>query len=139
MVASNPTVMQRYQDYRPSKTILLWSCAACVVATLIVGFSWGGWVTGGTARDMATKAVEEANASMAAGFCVTQFKNDANAVARLAALNKTDTWDRSDFITKGGWAKLPGMKEPVPGSADLCAKALTEAPLPPANAAKTAG
>lgn len=96
-------------------------------------------MTGGTARDMATKAVEEANASMAAGFCVTQFKNDANAVARLAALNKTDTWDRSDFITKGGWAKLPGMKEPVPGSADLCAKALTEAPLPPANAAKTAG
>jgi hypothetical protein len=136
MIASHPNLMRRYQDYQPSKTMLLWSCAACVVATLIVGFSWGGWVTGGTAREMATKAGQEANASMAAGFCVTQFKNDSNTVSQLAALNKTDTWDRGDFITKGGWAKLPGMKEPVPGSADLCAKALTEAPLP---VAKTSG
>lgn len=138
MLASTPSLVQRYHDYQPSKKTLYWSCAASVAVILIVGFTWGGWVTGGTAREMATKAGAEASANMAAGFCVTQFKSDAKAAAELVALNKTDTWGRGDFITKGGWATLPGMKEPVPGSADLCAKKLTEVPIPQ-TAGKTSG
>ena len=43
------SLSQRFADYRPSKTVLFWSCAGCVAATMIIGFTWGGWVTGGTA------------------------------------------------------------------------------------------
>jgi len=48
---------------------------------------------------------------------------------QLIALNKLDTWQRGDFIKKGGWATLPGVTESVTGSADLCAKELTESKL----------
>jgi hypothetical protein len=41
-----------------SRTRLLQGIALGVIATLVVGFSWGGWVTGGAARSMtATAAV----------------------------------------------------------------------------------
>jgi len=50
----------RLESYRPSKAVWLWSCAACVVATIMVGFTWGGWVTGGTATRMASDAADGA-------------------------------------------------------------------------------
>jgi hypothetical protein len=31
---------QRWEAYRPTKALLVWSCA------VVVGFTWGGWVTG---------------------------------------------------------------------------------------------
>ena len=30
-----------------SPKVLLWSCVACIVLTMIIGFTLGGWVTGG--------------------------------------------------------------------------------------------
>ena len=137
MAASNPGFMQRFEDYHPSKSALGWSCALCVVATMIVGFTWGGWVSGSTAADMARKAADGAGANLAATLCVAQFKNDPTEAVQLASLNKVERWDRASFITKGGWATLPGMKEPVSGAADLCAQQLMAAPPPLASAAET--
>ena len=45
-------------DYRPSKATWFWSCVACVVATMVIGFTWGGWVTGGTADEQTAQARE---------------------------------------------------------------------------------
>jgi len=137
MAASSPSFMERFEDYRPSKSALSWSCALCVVATMIIGFSWGGWVTGTTAAEMARKAADGAGASLAATLCVAQFKNDPAEAVQLASLNKAERWDRASFITKGGWATLPGMKDPVSGAADLCAQQLMATPLPLASAAET--
>jgi hypothetical protein len=137
MVASNPGIMQRFEDYRPSKTMLSWACAFSVVATMVVGFTWAGWVSGGTAAEMAKKSAEGASASLAATICAVQFENDPAHLSQLASLNKAERWDRAGFITKGGWATLPGMKEPLPGAADLCAQQLTAAPFPSANNAET--
>ena len=121
--------MQRLEIYRPSKSMLGWSCVICVIATMIVGFAWGGWVTGSTAEAMATKAAQGANAQLAATLCAAQFKHGADADVQLAALTKLDSWQRADFIKKGGWDALPGMKDPVTGSAELCAKQLTGSTL----------
>ena len=137
MATSNPGIMQRFEDYRPSKTVLSWSCALSVVATMVVGFTWGGWVSGDTAAEMAKKAAEGAGASLAAAVCAVQFENDPAHMSQLASLNKAERWDRASFITKGGWANLPGMNEPLPGAADLCAQQLTTAPLPSANNVET--
>ncbi len=138
-MASKPGLAQRFEDYRPSKTVLAWSCAACIVATMIVGFEWGGWVTGGTASDMASKAAAGASAELAAGVCAVQFNKASDAGVQLAALSKLDAWERGDFIKKGGWATLPGMKDSVEGAADLCARQLTEAKLSPVKASGTSG
>ena len=48
----NNNQLQWFDQYRASKTVLFWACAGSVILATIVGFSWGGWVTGGTARTM---------------------------------------------------------------------------------------
>lgn len=128
-MASAPGLFERFELYRPSKAALAWSCVICVVATIVIGFNWGGWVTGGTAADMANKAAQGASAQLAAAICAVQFDNDPDATAQRAALTKLDTWQRSDFVKKGGWANLPGSKESIAGAADLCARHLVEAKL----------
>jgi hypothetical protein len=125
----------RWNEYRPSKTAWFWSCVACVVATMIVGFYWGGWVTGSSAQEMVDKAAGDARAQLAAAVCVNRFESAGDAGAQLASLKKTDAWRRDDFIRSGGWATMPGMKDPVSGASDLCAEQLMNARLPAVKAA----
>jgi hypothetical protein len=129
MASSQAGFAQRFETYRPSKTALGWCCALSVVATIAVGFIWGGWVTGGTAASMANSAAEAANTKLAAEICTAQFNREPDAAVQLAAMSKLESWDRADFITKGGWVNLPGQKSPVSGAADLCARQLTDAKL----------
>ena len=64
-------------------TRLLQGIALGVIATLVVGFSWGGWVTGGTARSMAATAKTDGQMSVLVPLCVTQFLATDGAVAKL--------------------------------------------------------
>ena len=124
-MANNSSLGRRWEDYHPSKGIWFWSCAACIVATVVVGFSWGGWVTGGTAARMAAEAAAGASSQMAAADCIVRFENGPDATAQLAALKKADSsYERGVLIQKGGWATMPGSKEPVAGAADICAQNL---------------
>ncbi|GIK97197.1 MAG: hypothetical protein BroJett029_14060 [Alphaproteobacteria bacterium] len=120
----------RWSDFRPSKTLWFWSCVGCVVATMIVGFTVGGWVTGGTAEEMASDARENGRAELVAQICVDRFLDASDAASELAALKEQSTWQRDDFIQKGGWVKLAGFEEPVEGAADLCAEELAGMELP---------
>jgi hypothetical protein len=130
-----PSYGQRWEAYRPSKTLLFWSCAACVAATIAVGFHWGGWTTGGTAAAMAEEAAAGARRELAAAVCVDRFQGAGDAGAQLVALKGlSSAWDRGTFVEKGGWAAMPGPKaaEPAGRVARLCADrlALIEAPAP---------
>jgi hypothetical protein len=66
-----------------SRTRLLQGIALGVVATLVVGFSWGGWVTGGTAKTMAATAETKGHMSVLVPLCVTQFMVTDGALAKL--------------------------------------------------------
>lgn len=129
------TFQQRWQNYTASKSTLLWTGAACAVATIVIGFTWGGWVTGGTAAQLSRSAASSAQAELAATICVSNFFGGPDAKAQLATLKESNSWGRDTLIVKGGWAALPGLKEPVSGAADLCAKRLVEAEPPKATAA----
>jgi len=124
----------RARDYQPTKAVLVWSCAACVAATLIVGFNWGGWVTGAKAGAMVRSASEQGRAQLAATVCVEQFMTAPDAQAKLASLKAADTWKRRTFVSEGGWATLPGMKEPVSDAAEVCAERLGTMEVPPKKA-----
>lgn len=132
------TLGARWRGYRPSKSQWFWSCVACVAGTMLVGFTWGGWVTAGTAKSMTADAANNAKAQLAADYCVDRFDKAADAAGQLVSLRKTGTWEQSDFIVKGGWATPPGSKEAVDGAADLCAKQLLAAKAPAANATPVA-
>jgi GH24 family phage-related lysozyme (muramidase) len=132
-MSNNLSRGRRFQDYQPSRGIWFWSCAACIVGTVVIGFTWGGWVTGGTATRMAADAAAGANAQMAAADCVIRFENSPDATAQLAALRKAESYNRSDLIEKGGWVTMPGSKEPVEGAALICAQKLVNTKTAPAN------
>jgi hypothetical protein len=123
-MATNESLSRRWEGYRPSKTIWFWSCAACVAAPIVVGFAWGGWVTGGTSNKMALDAADGARTQMAAADCVVRFGMGPAAVAQLAELQKTQSYERSDLLVKAGWVTMPGSKDPVVGAARICAEAL---------------
>jgi len=44
---------QKWTHARPTKTVVFWCVVASSIVTMLVGFTWGGWVLGGTARSMA--------------------------------------------------------------------------------------
>jgi hypothetical protein len=131
----------RWSNFRPSKALWFWSCAGAVVLVMVLGFTVGGWVTGGSAAQMAENAAEEARTELAATICVERFMNEPNAASELAELKEIDSWTRDDFVTDGGWVKLAGMEEPVDGAADLCAEKLADmdAPTTSASTSGTAG
>lgn len=125
---------EKWSAYQPSKAIWFWSCVGAVVLTMIVGFTWGGWVTGGTAAKQVKAAGEQAAARLAANICVHRFLTAPDAQAKLAELKKTDTWERDSFVEKGGWVTFAEMKKPVDGAAELCAEKLASAKVPAATA-----
>jgi hypothetical protein len=122
-------------DYRPSKTAVFCVCLAGIVATLSVGFGWGGWVMGDAAQQRATETAWGARAELAASVCVHEFLGGIKAPARLALLKDTYPWKRTSFIEDGGWATLPGDEKPVAGAAGLCVRQLIGQELPPGRAA----
>jgi hypothetical protein len=124
MMTGIASLKQRWETFQATKTQLFWACAGCVVAAVAVGFIWGGWVTGGTANQMAAKAASEARAQLAASVCVDRFAKGPDAIAQLATLKGSDSWKRDSFIEAGGWANLGGQDKPVAGAASLCAQLL---------------
>lgn len=123
----------RWEAWRPSKVTYFWSCVGCVIATIVIGFAWGGWVTGGTAHKMAESAASDARVQLAAAVCANRFMQAPDAKARLASLKKSDYWSRDDVLEKGGWLALAGMKEPIDGAAELCAEKLVATKLAPSS------
>lgn len=104
-----------------------WGVIVGTVATMIVGFSWMGWVLGGTAEQM---AVERANSAVIVALtpsCVARFLQQPNAAAKLAEFQKIDSWRQREFVEEGGWATPRGSKTPNSGVATACAEELVKA------------
>lgn len=96
----------------------IWGAIAGAVALAIIGFNWGGWVTGNKADEMAQAAIVD----RLVPICVGQFNRDSNKVMKLAQMKKADSWTRGDFVAKQGWATMPGSKESDSDVAESCAE-----------------
>jgi hypothetical protein len=96
------------------------------IATVVIGFSWGGWVLGGTAEDNATRRVSAALVQVYAPVCVERFQRQANLEAKWAELTKIEIWRRDDYIKESGFATPPGSTLPIKAIADACAEALSK-------------
>lgn len=116
---------QRWNDLQPSKTLLVWSCVGSVAAALVVGFVWGGWVTGGTARSMAESAGEQGRYDLASVICVENFLAAPDARVQLTEFKDiSSAYRQRQFIEEGGWAVMPNREDAARQAADLCAKLL---------------
>lgn len=68
-----------------SRTRFLQGVAFGAVAAMTIGFIWGGWVTGGTARIMNASAESSGRMSVLVPICVAQFTAADGAVAKFKA------------------------------------------------------
>jgi hypothetical protein len=123
-MAQDRKLGDRWSEYRPTKALWFWSAAGAALATMIIGFTAGGWTTGGTAQQMSEKAAHDARAELASAMCIDKFAASASASTDFAKLKETSSYKRDDFIKDGGWVTFAGVDEPVPGAADLCADQL---------------
>ena len=139
------TLSQRFGDYEASKTVLFWACAGSVIAAIVVGFSWGGWVTGGTAREMAEESASQARQELAAVVCVDRFMAAPDASVQLTALQEIESpRAQGKFVEDGGWAIIvPASDKPDykarsddRKAAGLCAEELAKREMPAAGSAE---
>lgn len=105
-----------------------YGAVAGAVGLAIVGFSWGGWVTGGTAQENMDSASQSATVAALAPICADKFEQAAKAdnglINKLGTLN---SWERESHLKKAGWATFPGGAEPDSYVAQACAKLLSAA------------
>jgi hypothetical protein len=90
---------------------------------MIIGFGWGGWTTAGTTKTMTEEAILASKASI----CVAQFIKDPNYKEKFKEFEKLDSYgmnNRSDYVRKFGWDKMPGEEKADPDVATICAKGL---------------
>ena len=104
----------------------LWGAVGGAVVLAIIGFVWGGWVTGGNAQRMAEDMAEVAVVGRLAPMCVEQFNQDSRKDQKLKELKKKDSWMRGDYVKKQGWATMLGEKEADSEVAGKCAELLVE-------------
>ena len=104
----------------------VWGLVVSAVLTMIIGFGFGGWVTGGTAQRIAKEMADEAVIDRLAPICVTQFNQDPEKDKKLQELKEISSYQRGDYVEKQGWATMPGEKEPDSEVANECAKRLVE-------------
>lgn len=110
----------------PSQTEpVLWGAVGGAAALAFVGFAFGGWVTGGKAAEMARQQTDKAVVAALAPICVDKFRNTKDVEANMGKLNAISySWEKGTYISKGGWATLPGNGEPSSGVAQACAEML---------------
>ena len=108
-----------------SLTRLMQGTAAGAVATIVIGFFWGGWTLGSTVEKQVKDAEQASIVRVLAPICVDKFQRSIDASANLQALNKADSWKRDEIIQKAGWATFPGS-EPDRKVAEACANLLSQ-------------
>ena len=89
---------------------------------MIIGFGWGGWSTAATTQKMS----EEAVLASQAAICVAQFVKQPNYEEKLKELGELNSWERSDFIEKGGWDIIPGQEKADHAVSQACADGCTQ-------------
>jgi hypothetical protein len=102
----------------------LYGAAAGAGALAIIGFTWGGWVTGGTAKEMAADHARAEVVAALVPICLNQSSQDPEAADTLARLKSARSYQRSDMLMKTGWATMPGATDPDRYVANECMEKL---------------
>ena len=102
-----------------SLTRLLQGAAAGAIATMVVGFTWGGWSLSSTADKMAKERSESAVIAALAPVCAEKFRALPDGEAKTVALSKIDSWKRRDEFPKE-LVTLPGESYPSSALVDAC-------------------
>ena len=100
----------------------VWGAVIGSILTMIVGFSWGGWTTSGTAQQLALKQADAAVTAALVPICLAGEKADVARAKKLGELTAiASSWEQTEFVMKTGWATFPGQADPNRAVAEACA------------------
>ena len=101
----------------------IWGAVGGAIAAMIIGFGWGGWVTGGTAGKMVAAGAQDATVLALTPLCVVKAEQQPE---QLVLLKKESAWGRDSFVIKAGW--VANVNEKYRSAvARACASAVVEA------------
>ncbi len=102
----------------------IYGAAVGAVSLAIVGFAWGGWVTGGKAEKMAASSARLEVVAALVPICLEQSKQDPLVMETLAELKEASSYKRRDMLIEAGWATMPGSSDADRQVAIACAEHL---------------
>lgn len=102
----------------------LFGAVAGAAALAIVGFSWGGWMTSGTAERMASDQARHEVVAALVPVCVAQSREDPRVAETLAELKGAVSYKRTEMLMEAGWATMPGTTDPNRYVANACMEKL---------------
>lgn len=97
------------------------------IATMIVGFNYGGWYLGSSAETLANKQSTAAVIAALVPVCISQSQADPEAATKLKAFGAIkSSYEQRDFVMKAGWATMPKADAPNQNLASACADVLAK-------------
>lgn len=90
----------------------------------IVGFTWGGWVTGGTSNERALSLSRSEVVAAMVPVCVEQARADPDRETKLETIRAASTYQQRDALMAAGWATVPRAEGPDRDIAQACLTAL---------------
>jgi len=124
---TKPSLGQRWRSVQPTKTHLVWACILTAAITMIVGFNWGGWVTGGNSLRAGVLVGQDAVVQRLAPICVAQFDQSPDKAVKLGELKALSSYQQTQYAQDQGWATMPGEARPERKVAEGCVKLILAA------------
>jgi hypothetical protein len=90
------------------------------VIVAVAGFSWGGWMTAGSARELANKTAHDRVVAALVPVCVEMSRVDTDRAAKLATIRAATSYQQRSALMEAGWATVPGSDEPDRDLAQAC-------------------
>ncbi|WP_103764523.1 hypothetical protein [Roseovarius confluentis] len=100
----------------------IWGAIGGAIVAIVIGFSWGGWVTGGKASQMQTSSAEFAIVQAFTPLCVVKAEQEPE---QIALLKEQSSYQRDDFVIEAGWVNNVSEKYRSE-VADACGDSIVE-------------
>lgn len=109
------------KTYQPTISAMAWTAVGASALTMAVGFFGLGWVTGGTAADMANDARNQGHAELASVVCAENFRAYPAALEQHQQISEMSGFRQRQFVEGQPWALVPGADSVRRDVAQLCA------------------
>ena len=100
----------------------IWGMVGGGIVTLVIGFTWGGWITAGKAGQMENASAKAAVIQAFTPLCVAKAEPQAGKLAELKELSR---WKHNAFVAEAGWVDNVSEKY-RDDVASVCASTLIE-------------
>ena len=77
-------------------------------------FLLGGWVTGGTAKEMVQRSTSTAVVTALSPICVDKFQHSSGAAANMVELKKVSSYQQGRSSRKAAGRRSPATTAPTP-------------------------